>query len=399
MKRYHIKYVVDFFIIAIFLGVIAASPLKMLLSTTSNWSETEKRSLAPFPKIPADVFQLRDFFVNIDKYFEDHFGFREFYIYRYSRELDKRFDITSSRSLVLKGLDGWYFFNEPDMLQDFQGRIPLTRSQLQFWLATQNQKNDWLASQGIRYMLIVAPNKQSIYPHLLMKHAMSVKGTSRFEQLTEFTGGSLPDYMLNLHALLQPEKYDRPLYYKNDSHWNKLAAYIVFRSMLERISAWFPEESFETEFAFTADKTGIGGNTGKGGDLVNMLLQPDVTETYPQMAEFQRCGSYQTLQYKLSNVSQSPGRKSFVRRCEGKNLRAVVFRDSFLVQLEPMLSQNFQEIVYLWKDYDQKNIEEILKYFKPDIVIESIVEANLFDSMLKEGQGPNLHNSRKESSR
>jgi hypothetical protein len=386
MKRCPVKYFADFFIIAIFFGVILASPLKMLLSKPSTWSETEKRSLAPFPKIPAKVSQLRDFFARIDVFFEDHFGFREFYIYRYSRELDKRFDITSSQSLVIKGLDGWYFLNEPDMLKDFQGRIPLTRPQLQSWLAAQNEKNEWLTSQGIHYMLIVSPDKQSIYPHLLMKHAMSVKGTSRFEQLIEYSGGSLPDYMLNLHALLQPEKYDRPLYYKNDSHWNKFAAYIVFRSMLERISAWFPEESFETEFAFTADKTGIGGNTGKGGDLVNMLMQPGLTETFPQMARFKRCGSFKTLQYKLSNVTQTPGRKSFVRRCESKKLRAVVFRDSFFVPLEPMLSQNFQEIVYLWKDYDQKNIEEMLKYFKPDIVIESIVEANLFDSMLKEKQ-------------
>jgi len=392
MKRYPLKYIIDFFIIAIFLGVILASPLKMLLSETSTWSETEKRSLAPFPKIPAKFSQLRDFFAGIEEFLEDHFGFREFYIYRYSRELDKRFDITDTQSLVIKGLNGWYFFNEPDMLKDFQGRIPLTRSQLQFWLATQNEKNEWLTSQGIRYMLIVAPNKQSIYPHLLMKHAMSVKGTSRFEQLTEYTGGFLPDYMLNLHALLQPEKYDRPLYYKNDSHWNKFAAYVVFRSMLERISAWFPEESFETEFAFTADKTGIGGNTGNGGDLVKMLMQPDLTETYPQMATFERCGSHKTVQYKLSNVRQTPGRKSFIRRCEGKNLRAVVFRDSFFVPLEPMLSQNFQEIVYLWKDYDQKNIEEILKYFKPDIVIESIVEANLFDSMLKAKQEGSILN-------
>lgn len=400
MKGYPVKYFVDFFIIAIFLGMILASPLKMLLSKTSTWSETEKRSLAPFPKIPVNISQLNDFFAGIDVFLEDHFGFREFYIYRYSRELDKRFDITASQSLVIKGLDGWYFLNEPDMLKDFQGRIHLTRPQLQSWLATQNEKNEWLNSQGIRYMLIVSPDKQSIYPHLLMEHAMSVKGTSRFEQLIEYTEGSLPGYMLNLHALLQPEKYDRPLYYKNDSHWNKFAAYIVFRSMLERISAWFPEESFETEFAFTADKTGIGGNIGKGGDLVYMLMQPDLTETYPQMAPFKRCGSYKTVQYKLSNVKQIPGRKSFVRRCEGKNLRAVVFRDSFFVQLEPMLSQNFQEIVYLWKDYDQKNIEEILVNFKPDIVIESIVERNLFDSILKEEQqGSILHNPQKGKSR
>ena len=165
MKGYPVKYFVDFFIIAIFFGMILASPLKMLLSKTSTWSETEKRSLAPFPKIPVNISQLNDFFAGIDVFLEDHFGFREFYIYRYSRELDKRFHFTASQSLVIKGLDGWYFLNEPDMLKDFQGRIHLTSpSNVQSWLATQNDKNEWLNSQGIRYMLIVSPDQRVSIP-------------------------------------------------------------------------------------------------------------------------------------------------------------------------------------------------------------------------------------------
>ena len=61
----------------------------------------------------------------------------------------------------------------------------------------------------------------------------------------------------------------------------------------------------------------------------------------------------------------------------------MIFRDSFFVPLEPLFSENFREVVYLWKDYDQKNIEEIMTYFKPDIVIEEIAERHLFDFMLE----------------
>jgi alginate O-acetyltransferase complex protein AlgJ len=386
MKRYPVKSFADFLLITLFLGVILASPLKMLLTRSFTWSEAEKRSLAPLPHIPTTIAQISAFFSDIDAYLKDHFGFREFYIYSYSRELDKYFDLANDQAQVIKGLDDWYFYNEFGMLRDFQGKMPLTRPQLQTWLTIHNERNDWLNSQGIRYMLIVPPDKQSIYPQLVMKHAMAVKGTSRFEQLLEYTGNQLPSYMLNLHQLLQPEKYDKPLYYKNDSHWNKLAAYIVFRSMFTRFSAWFPDEPFKTEFTFTADATGIGGNTGKGGDLVKMVMQPNLTETYPQLARFKRCGQFNNLRYQLSNITQAPGRLSFVHRCPDKSLRAVIFRDSFLVPMEPLLSENFREVVYLWKDYDQKNIEEIMTYFKPDIVIESVVERNMFNSMLNQEQ-------------
>jgi hypothetical protein len=71
-----------------------------------------------------------------------------------------------------------------------------------------------------------------------------------------------------------------------------------------------------------------------------------------------------------------------MRTCGKKNLRAVVFRDSFFVPLEPLLSENFREVIYLWKEFDQQNLEELLVHFKPDVVIEAVVERHVFDSLL-----------------
>ncbi len=190
--------------------------------------------------------------------------------------------------------------------------------------------------------------------------------------------------MINLHQVLRPERYKKPLYFKNDSHWNQFGAFLVFQNMFEKISTWFPDENFDTDFKFTEDETGKGGNTGHGGDLVKMLMLPNLTETYPQLAPFKPCGAFVGFPYELTNVVQSPGRESFVRSCPTKKLRAIVFRDSFFVPLELFLSENFKEIIYLWKGYDRKNIEEIMTIFKPDIVIEEIVERHIFDSLLAE---------------
>jgi alginate O-acetyltransferase complex protein AlgJ len=216
-----------------------------------------------------------------------------------------------------------------------------------------------------------------------MKHAMAIKGISRFEQLLEHTNLRLPPYMPNLHTLLQPGKYEKPLYYKNDTHWNKFAAYIVFQEVFKNISSWFPKESFRTEFEFIQDETDVGGNSGSGGDLTKILMKKKLRETYPQIKKFQRCESYIGFPYQLTNITDRNERYSFSRKCRKMNLKAVIFRDSFFVPLEPFFSENFKEVVYLWKDYDQKNIEEIMTYFKPDIVIEEIAERHLFDFMLK----------------
>jgi len=38
-------------------------------------------------------------------------------------------------------------------------------------------------------------------------------------------------------------------------------------------------------------------------------------------------------------------------------------------------------VVYLWKNYDQANIEEIMNFFKPDIVVEERAERRLFEGL------------------
>ena len=367
----------------LFAGFILSSFFGTLTDKKILWSEAEKRSLALFPPLPSTPGEITIFFKAVDEYLNDHFGFRDFYISRYNRELDKWFHIASASSKVIKGLDGWYFLNNFNLLQDFLGLVPLTKEQLQAWLARQQEKQTWLQQRGIRYLYMAVPNKQTIYPQFLMEEALSKKGTTRFEQLRMIAGDHLPDYMIDLHQVLRPELFEKPLYYKNDSHWNQFGAYVAFRAIMQRISAWFPQQDFVTEFPFGPDVTGIGGNIGLGGDLTMMLMQRQLTETYPQIKRFRRCGSFDHIPFALSNVIQGQNRDSFMRTCKSRNLRAVVFRDSFFVSLEPFLSENFREIIYLWKDYDQQNLEEILIHFQPDVVIEAIVERHAFDSLLK----------------
>jgi len=51
--------------------------------------------------------------------------------------------------------------------------------------------------------------------------------------------------------------------------------------------------------------------------------------------------------------------------------RALVFHDSFSIELQPLLAEHFEEILFVW-DY-QFNLETIDK-FKPDVVMTIVVE-------------------------
>ena len=127
-----VKKTTDLLLIALFLALIFASPLKMLVTRENFWSQAEKRTLAPAPSMPRSLSDIISFSSSADDYLEDHFGYRDFYIYRYQRELDKRFHQTDLNSKVIAGLDGWLFFNEFGLLNDFQGKFVM----LNFWASS-----------------------------------------------------------------------------------------------------------------------------------------------------------------------------------------------------------------------------------------------------------------------
>ncbi len=257
--------------------------------------------------------------------------------------------------------------------EDFCGKRPLPRPQLAQWLAEQEQKEAWLRGRSIRYLLAAAPNKQSIYLEKLMAKAPAIKGTTRFEQLEQRLGGRLPPYMVDLHTPLRRLGGGKNLYLNTIPTGTRWGAYLAFGELFQRIGALFPDFKPTTEFAF--GPTGYGGNDNLGGDLA-LILQRDRerTETYPQLQRFERCA--QPLPFPRGSATCPPRRPAtFAWGCPTCNLTAVVFRDSFFTLLERLFVENFRRR----KDYSQENMEEILTFLKPDLVLEIKVERHLFD--------------------
>jgi hypothetical protein len=380
MVKAKIKTIANILLIVLFCIFLCSSALVMISSDKSVSSDDEKRRLATLPPIPQSVGQLRGFFKGLDDYFNDHFGFREHYIHRYHRELQKRFNISAVHERVIQGLDGWFFYNRFNQLEDFFGMNPLPGSLLDAWFADLRQRQKWVESQGIYYLYMPIPNKQSIYPEQVMDGGKIKKGTSRFEQFLEKIDYMLPEFMVDLFSLLDPEQHERRLYYKTDTHWTQYGGYLAYLELMQKIKKRFPNQEFRTEFEF------VDGVEVQGGDLARLSLQPALTEIIPQMKKFKRCHKPNTyLPYNLSDTENRDGRNSFVRTCPEKRLTALVFRDSFFRSVEPYFSENFKEVVYLYKYYDQRNVEEMIAYYKPDIIVDTIVERHIFDSFLGSG--------------
>lgn len=375
MNRKTIIIIFESLLIIFFVGILYVPPIKTMITPYQDgWSMIENRALVGFPSTPDNLNEVLEFSKQFEAYYNDHFGFRKKLIYRYQREINKRFGKAGIKT-VMQGQNGWLYFTQDFLLEDFQGKRPLSSQELDNWLNEQDQKNKWLHKNGIEYLLFIAPNKQSIYPENMSSYFHTTKGVTRFEQLLEHTQGTLPDYMINLHSVMRQAKQEQLLFKLTDSHWNMKGAHLAFEYVLAQIQQKFPHARFVRNFPFSEQL-----KDHQGGDLANMMMMADsMHEMLPVLAPRKNCARILPLNLQLHGIGEgSHQRRPNMTGCKSADLTAIVFGDSFSLSLIPFFSENFSRVIYLSKQYDQKNVEEIIQLYKPDIVIEERVERSAF---------------------
>ena len=365
--------------IVIFFIVIFSPCLVMICGQKTVFSYTEKRLLAAFPSIPTNVSEVRRFFSGVDSYLDDHFGFREWMVYRYQKEIRKRFADVGTLTKVIKGTDDWYFYTGDNQLENYTGRDLLSKSDLKKWMGTYRAKLQWLEKQGIRYLFIVPPNKITVYGEFLGDPWLSQKGTTRLSQIKNALEESDQASFLDLSPSLIGQKDNEHLYFKSDTHWTEYGAYLGYLSIADKIESMFEGSGFKRAFTFSETMTRTCEKKRKScGDLTNMTLDyVSFSESFRIANEFSSCTDDQDYDYRLSGVDMNTADPYIAKTCSTGTLKALVFRDSFFRAVEPYLSENFKEIIYLWKGFDPKNVEELISTLKPDIVIEERGERKL----------------------
>ena len=364
--------------IGIFGLVISTPCLWMAAGEKQVFSYTEKRTLATFPLLPGRLSQVRGFFIKVDNYLNDHFGFRELMVYRYQREVKKRFKNVERITKVTKGVDNWYFYTGNDMLKDFTGSNLRSDNELSEWLEDYRNKQKWLEQQGIQYLLIIPPNKMTIYGDLLGEPWVEKRGRTRLSQLQSVMSENDKSTFLDISQALLNGRHSGRLFFQSDTHWTEYGAFLGYLAIADRLESTFPQNHFKRDFTFSKTITRKCEKKANCGDLTLMLLEYETfEESFKTVDDYSSCTVPQSIDYRFSNLDMSAKDPYLAKACKSRRLKTIVFRDSFFEALEPYMTENFNEVIYLWKKYDQANVEELLRTFKPDIVIEERGERQL----------------------
>jgi len=372
MMENRILHTINHFIITlIFISAIVIPFSIGIIEEDKTVSLIEKRELFQLPAKPQTIKAIKKFPQSFDNYYSDHFGLRNWFTKYY--KLIKYYMGDSASKNVIIGKDGWLFLNSikkngriydeyGDPVGDARNANLYSQQDLKKFAQYVVALNAWLNERGIKYMLVIAPNKHSIYFEQLPDYITKINDKSATDQLFEYLKKYTDIPVVDLRAALIKEKDKALLYYKTGTHWTFMGGNIAQYEIMLEIEKLFPNQ-------IQPEMTKLKNKGQKARDLVRMIgIHSFLKEPNPKpVFSKQACKPTRF-------PAGAMGRTTHTLICENQKLNAVIFRDSFFDVLEPYFSRKFKRSTYIWEKLNYPSLKKYVALEKPDIVIEEWVE-------------------------
>ena len=334
---------------------ICAFPLVgMIFKPTTE--TTDNRAMKEFPSLTAKDGKINlKFFDEFEGYFNDHFAFRNEFVFADAKIQSDVFKVSAVDG-VIRGSDGWLYYKST--LDDYLGTKEMSGRQLYNLAHNISLIDSYLKSRDKDFVFTVPPNKNTLYgKNMPYYYSHVVQKTHNIEKLIPLLEEKEVPYV-DLFEVFEAQ--GETLYLKRDSHWNNKGALLAYNEIMDGIS--HPHEDYSD---VTANRS-----MGELGDLNKML--------YTFYGEKELNYQYDiTFKYSYSDGFQSV-EDGFIETTGGKGTGTLLmFRDSFGNTLIPFVADQYENA---WFSKGMPHpLEAYLEEYNPDSVIFEKVERNLGD--------------------
>ena len=326
---------------------------------TTNY---ENRELAPKPTL--SLATIESYPADFESYFNDVLPFRNQLVFL-NGLIDYKIFQTSSSDSVIVGKDGWLFYkgaqvNDEDPIADYRGTNLFSGEELETIKNNMVAARDELAARGIDFVVMIAPNKERVYSAYMpdaygepVQYGRMLQVVDYLRRHTDLTV-VCPYEQLLAYEAAHPEQR---IYYKYDTHWNNLGAYIGARELDAALGFAMPEAE---------DCTVTAGRTG-GFDLSRLLH----LDRY--LFDDQVCTVSNYSPHTLESENNEDGTEFRFRNPAGDGAQEKLFiiGDSFSTMMAPFVACNYNE-TYLNFYYNYSGA--LLEREQPDVVVYETVE-------------------------
>jgi hypothetical protein len=257
---------------AVLVAALFAAPLAALSLPHEEIMLSERRRVAAFPAVPHWSRQrdVKRFFRGVDAFFADRFPLRACLL-ALPATLYGSMGASPDTYLYFRGKDDWLFLGNSygGFLDRLQGVVTLRGAEIKRQAARYGRLRDAASGRGARFFVIVSPEKASVYGEFLPLYVIPAprRYIAPLLEALAASGVAVVEPTERMKAAKRPSA---ALYYRMDTHWNHLGAYVAFEGFRELAGLPpLPPFSFESLPPVRGDLMDIAGYTGfpvRGGD-------------------------------------------------------------------------------------------------------------------------------------
>lgn len=327
----------------------------------SNTYLLDNRPLAQKPDELTSHF-ARDF----EQYYNDTFAGRKKLVKKFSKiKLKLGLDV----GFIINGLNGWAFYDSskvPDgyTLIDYYGEMSFTPEEEMQMAQGMQKAKDFYAKRGIDYVIAVVPNKEGLYSEYmpLRMQKSRVSDESRTDRAIAYAQKHTNVAIINWRDALSKAKTEIPhaLYYKKDTHWNNLGAYVAYKALADKLVT-------------------MGYNLNVPEFDMNMVsniypVHPDLAVEGDTDVDFKV--NYEENQKPVNLVNEDHGFFQIWENKSGKvKKKVLLIRDSMGIALMAYMQKDFVYGVYAHSKWNTKEgLNELINKYKPDLVVDETGE-------------------------
>jgi hypothetical protein len=271
-------------------------------------------------------------------------------------------EIASSQ--VVEGDNNWLFYKsstDGNSIGDYEGTNRYSLSEMDNILNQAIATQEKLNACNIKFVIMVAPNKENIYSEY-----MPITYTHAEVSSTDLLIDYLATHGVNIINPKQEllEHHDEfQLYYSYDTHWNQLGAYIGVKNVLE---SWNIDEPALDERTISSYQ--LAGNYHSCGqdDLAELIGLRD--KTFNDEIEYEVEGT-ETMNWE--EFDKAPNDVQYFYNSDAKiKAKILLVGDSFRISMIPSLREMFSDVYVAHRVYYSTDLLEI----EPDYLIAEYVE-------------------------
>ncbi len=360
--------------VVLFVLFLSIPPLVTVLTPDQKISSSEKRKLEILPDFEWSVESVMAYPAAFEHYYNDHFGMRDLFVL-YQQLFSAKILKVSSSPAVTVGADGWLFFNGDGALDAFLGLKQLSPVHLQSYQWELMNRRDWLAEQGITYVFLPVPNKESIYPEYLPWWIRDNAGISLYDQIVGYLDGNIgfSEY-IDLKKRFLKQKNEKQLYLMTDSHWNLYGVFFAYNAITRVL------KDLQIPIRVLKNEEIVWSTKEFSGDLAVFLhLYGYFSEIAPEIEGIEYCEETIEKQRQgtvfLEEFADDPRNFVMTQKCGSNDTSVLIIYDSFGRFLWPFMFNSFGTVYYV--NHEFADIKDFIVKIRPDVLIDQRVERNL----------------------